>query len=211
MRHLPKIQIERVTFRGYAAILLKFEYDVMLVNICKELGAKWSESQKSWHLEDTGTNRKRVYEAFSDRAWLEWPKKRQQLEDRKEKGAAMRAHRFTTQQLNAIKSMVRLLKSLGRSPRTITTYEQLMVQLFAFLKKQPKELTNDDVVRFQSDHLVRQGYAESTQRQFVTAMRYLLESNHLPSMDITMVRGPKKSKKLPKVLSRTEVMSILSA
>ncbi|MEQ9186183.1 MAG: tyrosine-type recombinase/integrase [Cryomorphaceae bacterium] len=210
MEGKPNIKLERKSHRGFYAILLHFHYDVVLVNICKQIGARWSQSQRAWYVPDDEQNRTAMIRAFKGHAWLAWPKLEVSQKHRRKKASDLDKDPLTPEQEKALNKLERLLISQGRSPSTVDSYGNLCKNMFIFLKKEPSHLSNDDVIRFQSEYLVRREYAESTQRQFATAVRYLMEANHMPWMDISRIKGPRKSKRLPKVLSRTEVMAILS-
>jgi len=211
MRNLPPITLERTTYQGMRVILLHFPYDVQLVNRCKDMSAKWSQSNRCWYVLDVEEGRVKLMQTFKGHAWLHWPVAQKQRAERKEQVEQLAKKPLTPPQSAALEQMHRLLVSLGRSESTVVTYEQLMEKMLRYLDKPPLDLVQDDIIRFQSDHLVAQRYAESTQRQFVTAARYFLEANHLPALDTSKVKGPRKAKALPKVLTRSEVMAILSS
>jgi site-specific recombinase XerD len=113
-------------------------------------------------------------------------------------------------QEEAVLNLIRFLKIKGRSERTVITYEQLARKFFRYIQKSPTAVTNRDVIRFQTDYLIANNYAASTQRQFATTIRLLFEANDLQRLVIDKVDAPRKEKRLPKTLSRTEIMHLLS-
>ena len=83
---------------------------------------------------------------------------------------------MTESQLTYLKNMERLLSSLGRSANTIDIYMHMCTLMFVYLKKDPAAIDNRDIIRFQSEFLVKEGYAESTQRQFASAVKMLYKA-----------------------------------
>lgn len=207
---LPFIRISFEHRNGVSRIFLRFDYDVDLINRCKQIRARWSPEDRAWYLTDTKQNLLSLEEQFDGIAHLRWPAEFQNKRDQQAAWFAIKGHRLSEAQTEAILHLVRYLKIKGRSKSTVDTYEQLARKFFLFTQKDPKELRNKDVIYFQTDHLIKNGYANSTQRQFITTMRMLFEANDLPLLVIDKVEGPKKEQRLPKVLSRTEIMALLS-
>jgi len=179
MKEVPVIQLNRKSHRGFRAIILEFSYNEALVGPCKEIGAKWSPSITSWYVPDGATQRQALIEGFKGRAWLRWPSKEpsnREVEQRRQRAGKLLQGEMTESQLTYLKNMERLLSSLGRSANTIDIYMHMCTLMFVYLKKDPAAIDNRDIIRFQSEFLVKEGYAESTQRQFASAVKMLYKA-----------------------------------
>lgn len=110
------------------------------------------------------------------------------------------------------KEMVRVLRLRQRSLRTERTYMHWLRQFYRFMKgKSPSRLDGQDVVDFLSHLAVEKKVAAATQNQAFNAL--LFAYRHILHKDIenlnNTVRAPRR-KSLPVVLSKPEVMSLLS-
>ena len=110
------------------------------------------------------------------------------------------------------KEMKRVLRLRQRSLRTEKSYMHWLRRFYRFLKgKSPAQLNSQDVVDFLSYLAVERKVAASTQNQAFNAL--LFAYRHILNKDIenlsNTVRAPRR-KTLPVVLSKSEVMSLLS-
>lgn len=110
------------------------------------------------------------------------------------------------------KEMRRVLRLRQRSQRTEQTYMQWLRRFYRFLKgKPPTQLDGQDVVNFLSYLATDRNVAASTQNQAFSAI--LFAFRHILNKDIenlgNTVRAPRR-KSLPTVLSKNEVMTLLS-
>lgn len=108
--------------------------------------------------------------------------------------------------------MVRVLRLRQRSLRTEKSYMHWLRRFYRFLHgKSPAQLDSQDVVDFLSHLAVERKISASTQNQAFNAL--LFAYRHILHKDIdnlnNTVRAPKR-KSLPVVLSKPEVMSLLS-
>lgn len=96
------------------------------------------------------------------------------------------------------------------SASSIRTYTE-MVTVFA-VKMQPKplqELTNDDVVWFVNNFVLGNGLSFSYQNQLVSAIKLFFREVVKSKIDIDKLQRPKREHKLPNVLSKKEVATLL--
>jgi integrase/recombinase XerD len=110
----------------------------------------------------------------------------------------------------SIRDFRQWLKHKRYSASSIRTYTE-MVTVFA-VKMQPKplqELTNDDVVWFVNNFVLGNGLSFSYQNQLVSAIKLFFREVVNSKIDIDKLQRPKREHKLPNVLSKKEVATLL--
>ena len=110
-----------------------------------------------------------------------------------------------------LEKMRRAIRVRHYSIRTEEAYLRRVRRFFALTRRQPKELSSDEINRFHTDLAVRGRVAASTQRQALSAILFLyrevLKTDPPWIDDIVRARQPKR---LPTVLSREEVAALLA-
>jgi len=100
------------------------------------------------------------------------------------------------------------LKISQNSEYTIRNYLQANSELMKFVKKEPEQITTDDLKLFMADKLSER--SSSSVILFLSAIRYAY--SNILSKDITVgIKRPKKERKLPAVLTQTEVLELLAS
>ncbi len=100
------------------------------------------------------------------------------------------------------------LKISKNSPNTIKFYIMKNKEFLDFIKKQPLEVSEDDVKQFLAEKLSDR--AASSIIQFLAAIKYAYGA--IFKKDITGgIRRPKKEKKIPTVLTKEEVSKFLKS
>lgn len=150
--------------------------------------ARWSNSHKYWHLPDTDENRLHFKIPL--------------------------AHTLVPNE-EGIKSLVvfkNYLLSKRYSPNTVATYcEALKSFLTYFNTKSVKEITNDDVILFNTDFILKNNFSSSYQNQIVNSIKLFFKTVEEKTIEIDKIHRPKREKTLPNVLSKEEVKQILNA
>ncbi len=100
------------------------------------------------------------------------------------------------------------LKISKKSIYTIRNYVDANSKLLAFSKKQPEEMTTEDVKAFMAEHLSEK--ASMSIIMFLSAAKYAYSK--LLSRDITVgIERPSREKKIPIVLSKDEVKKLIDS
>ncbi len=77
--------------------------------------------------------------------------------------------------------------------------------------KELKEVSNDDLTRFNNDYILASGYVASFQNQVVNAIELSAKVIDARRLNPDLIHRPKRTKVLPNVLSKEEVKRILEA
>jgi integrase/recombinase XerD len=170
-------------------IAVCFEPQKELIQRFKQLkGARWSATLKVWHLPDTEEYRKQfgISTYFNNLISQE-----------------------TIQKLEYFETWLRS-KRYGES--TIKTYTDVThVFLTYFKDKQVEAITNDDVVLFNNEYILKRQLSSSYQNQFVNGIKLFFETVENRKIVVSLILRPRIEHHLPNVLSKQEVKAILEA
>lgn len=98
------------------------------------------------------------------------------------------------------------------SENTIKTYtEAIQTFLKYYHLKNPAEITNTDLIEFNRNYILRNGYSTSFQNQVINAVKLFFTRTQNHRFEIEKVERPRREHKLPNVLSKEEVSAILTA
>ena len=107
-----------------------------------------------------------------------------------------------------LESYQEMLYARGYAQNTINTYTNMMCKLLSHLHPTPPhELTIIQINKYRAAHLFQQ--ANSTQRQFVSALKLLLQHFNNPIQPDTLVR-PRANQTKPKVIAVEEVIRMIA-
>jgi integrase/recombinase XerD len=176
-----------VKHKGESRIAVYFEKNAeWIVRIKKLDDVRWSRSLKAWHLPDNEENRKRFK--------IDLPIVLSEIH------------------LQKIEQFKRWLSSKRYSVNTIKTYSDA---LHTFLKyyhdKNIEQITNEDVIAFNNDYILKNNFSSSFQNQVVNSIKLFFSQLQGANINVELVHRPKREKLLPNVLSKEEIKQILNA
>lgn len=104
------------------------------------------------------------------------------------------------------------MRSKRYSERTINTYKDALKSFFVFFNTYTiAELTNDDVIRYNNEFIIKNKLSASYQNQITNAIKLYFKTIKYTKIEIDKIHRPKRAKVLPNVLSKEEVKTILEA
>jgi len=101
------------------------------------------------------------------------------------------------------------LTSRKYSPKTIKTYAHYNENLLRFTRKNPIEITNEDIRNYLSYLASNKNFSASTLNIVINALK-LYYGDILKKNFVFEIKRPRKDQKLPVVLSREEISRLLS-
>ena len=178
-----------IVHKGEKRIAVYFEKNADLISCIKKIdGARWSQQKMAWHVPDTEKNRSRLklipisYSLPS------------------EEGIAQ------------IEKFKQWLRSKRYSESTITTYSEALKSFLVFYREKPvAAITNEDVIVYNNDYVLKNNLSSSYQNQIVNAIKLYFATVRETKIEIDKIHRPKREKVLPNVLSKEEVKLILNA
>jgi integrase/recombinase XerD len=98
------------------------------------------------------------------------------------------------------------------SQNTIKTYSDALEVFFRFFNDKPPENINiDDLIQFNTEYILKKKLSASYQNQVINAIKLFYRNRFNRSMEVDFIQRPRREKRLPNVLSKDEVKSILEA
>lgn len=172
---------------GKSIILIQFERDNALNERVKKLAdVKWSQTKRAWYVPDTPEYRSRF-------------KLEQEV-------------KLTDEQLTKQKAYKDWLSSKRYSASTIKTYTEALSTFLKYYHHKPiVEITNNDIIAFNNDYILKNELSASYQNQIVNAIKLFFKTIEQSKIDISLVHRPKRYNPLPKVLAIEEISKIINA
>jgi len=175
--------------KGSPRIAIYFEKNAALIARIKTFeDARWSASNKYWHLPDTEANRLHFNLPL--------------------------AHTLVpnAEGITSIETFKRYLLSKRYSPNTINTYSEALKSFLTFCNtKAIKDITNEDVILYNNDYILKHNLSSSYQNQIVNAIKLYFKIVKETAIEIDKIHRPKREKVLPNVLSKEEVLKIIDS
>ncbi len=170
-------------------IAVYFEKNAELIARIKKLeGSRWSQSLSVWHLPDTEENRIK----------FKLPLAACSLPNEEAIAALIQFKNY--------------LRSKRYSESTLTTYSEALKSFLLFYREKPvAEITNEDVIIYNNEYILKNNLSASYQNQIVNAIKLYFKTIKETKIDIEKIHRPKRAKLLPNVLSKEEVKAILES
>ena len=184
-----KWESKLIKHNGTFRLAIIFEKNAELIARVKLIeGSRWSQSLAVWHIPDTEENRIR----------FKIPLHQQTVPS--EEGILQ------------IEKFKQWLLSKRYSESTITSYTEALKSFLVFYRDKPiSEITNEDVIVYNNDYILKNNLSASYQNQIVNAIKLFFQTIRETKMMVDKIHRPKRSKLLPNVLSKEEIKLILNA
>ena len=184
-----KWESKLIKHNGTFRIAIIFKKNAELIARIKTVeGSRWSQSLGVWHIPDTEENRVR----------FKIPLHFQTVPS--EEGILQ------------IEKFKQWMRSRRYSESTITTYTEALKSFLVFYREKPiVEITNEDVIVYNNDYILKNNLSASYQNQIVNAIKLFFQTIRETKMMVDKIHRPKRAKLLPNVLSKEEVKAILNA
>lgn len=204
MEKLPKIFLEQKTHRKENQLLIQFSYHKKLIALVMSIkGSYWSKSLNTWYIKYSQENLQTILTVFKDITIVVTSKLHKK---------ELFTRNLTKEQKNLLNNFYLFLKGKRYSQSTIKTYTFFIADFVNFYRKIPlNNLTNRAVELFIENIFITRNYSISTQRQFISALKIFIVFYPYTEINDLVLERPKKSRKLPSVLSQEEVLKIISS
>jgi integrase/recombinase XerD len=208
-----KIFLEPFSYEGRERIAIRFRYDEKIIRRVRSFpGRMWCKDHKVWHIHYTKDKLVALKEYLSsediiidDSAF--WAGEGLSQYTSKQ---IIETQEISDVHLKHINWFMKWLRSRRYSDRTIESYIALLKNFLLFFNNgDVGEITNEDIVRFNHELIIRNRYSISYQRQMVSAIKLFYQQIERKRLDITKLERPRKEKKIPIVFSKEEVRNII--
>ncbi|TVZ28136.1 site-specific recombinase XerD [Gillisia sp. Hel_I_86] len=185
--------------RNVLRIGIAFKYNDALKSYLKELPqVKWTKTHSCFYVEFTQENKEKIYEHLQKfECSLDY--------------SSLQSYRIDPRVEASLKEFNSYLQGKRYSKSTIATYCTFILKLLKFQKKPISAYQHRDLELFIEKEIAKPGYAISTHRQCISALKHFEKLHKLEALNVDAIDRPHKSKYLPVVLSKEEVIDIFRA
>lgn len=202
------VKLEPLKHRGLDAIAIRYDYNISIKETVKKLGAKWTKTHRCYYIENTINNKKALYHSLKNIGcnldYSAMPKKVPKDKKATPLEIMPKSH---AEALNTFKDY---LFGQRKSASTIHTYSNF-IELFLkfYSRRELSSLTLRDVEEFLEQVIAKRGYSISSHRQCISSLKHFSKLKLNINFNPEDLFFPKKDKKLPVVLSSTEIVLLL--
>ena len=218
----PVITLANDTHHSKPVVSLRFEKDYDLISKVKTLkGASWSQSQAFWYIPQSEFKLSKVFDALQSVAYLDYSGLKENAKSiinehdkPKDKNSVHRgvADKLSPETESKIEEFSKWMLHKRYSQATIKTYIGTLKNFLLFTAKKPvSEITNQDVVNYVNDVIIRNNLSFAYQNQTVNAVKLFFREVMHAKIETEKIERPRPEHKLPNVLSKAEVKAILEA
>uniref|UniRef100_UPI0028BD21EA site-specific integrase n=1 Tax=Flavobacterium sp. TaxID=239 RepID=UPI0028BD21EA len=138
-------------------------------------GSKWNYKLHIWHLPDTEENRIRFRLKLKNELLP------------------------SSEGIKAIEKFTKYLRSKRYSENTLKTYVDSLRSFLVFYNTKPiSDISNEDVITYNNDYIIRNQLSASFQNQIVNAIKLFFRSIENKTIDPELIHRPKREKKITK-------------
>ena len=197
--------------RNELMILIKFAYDPEIKERVKQFEqVKWSSTHGCYYVLFTAEIKKKLFLHLSSRGWFIDYSQLSRISAPEEKVAEKVV--FNRDQKRLLHKYVAYLRGQRLSESSVRTYYTFVYKLVDFIGEKPlSNLIKRDVELFVEQRIAAKNYAISTHRQCMSAIKHFLDLHPEIQIESPNLKRPPKSRYLPTVLSKEEVLRILTA
>lgn len=204
---LYEITLRKIVHRNRLRIAIEFEYNYALIQQVKKIeGIRWSRTLKCWYVDDRREMLKKIHSVLAGKAIIN----EKLLDKTVNKKGLIKNRELTDESKKYIDSYERFLRGKRYSESTVRTYSTFIADFINYHEnKEVSQFSNRDVELFCENFLAPNHYSVSTQRQFISALKLLTQFSPEVEIEELQLKRPRKSRTLPTVLSKEEVLQLL--
>lgn len=216
-----QVVISKVFHREKERFLIHVENVEELNRAVRSLpDVKWSRTMKGWTVLNNRTNLRLILSAFKGKAWVDYSQIFNKENDKKEAiikevtkvNAKSSLGEINQDQERKVKDFENWMTSNRYSQSSINTYVDMVRTFFRFYNdKTIEEIENEDIVFFNNQYILANSYSSSYQNQMISAIRLFYSRIERRKLILEEIERPRKEHKLPNVLSKEEIKSILES
>ncbi|SNR61193.1 Site-specific recombinase XerD [Lutibacter agarilyticus] len=205
---LPTLLLKKVEHRNKVQLLVLFDFNFKMKEQIKALGGYyWSQSLKGWYTPFSSENVTILKEALKDSASF---KLDASVYESISVIPLRKQRNISEENKNVLRLFVKYLKGKRFSESTVKTYFTFVADFFDYIQDTELESVNNRTIElFIEDVFIPRKYSISTHRQFISAMKVFKAFYPESKIDEIQLKRPKKSKLLPTVLSKEEIIDLL--
>ncbi|MDP2362141.1 MAG: site-specific integrase [Ignavibacteria bacterium] len=212
----PKVILKSGKHHNNDVVFLIFPKDAQLIAAVKTLGvACWSQTQRKWYIKKNEFDLSKLFAVLKEKAFIDYSGLNEKtiIKKNDEKKETLRIQTSIPLEIEQGLTKLKLWMTHKRySESTIATYLDGAKSFLVFIHPKPiVSVTNEDVVLYVNEYIIKRGLSFSYQNQVVNAIKLFFKEIVRCSLDVDKIERPRRENKLPNVLSKEEVKLILNA
>lgn len=209
----PVIKLAVNEHDGEQRLFADFPYNKELIAIVKQVpGARWSSTKKQWHFNLHKQVLELLKQKFIHKAILDSSLLKKQWVELQEKERQEKFADVETETVKAIDYFKLWMEQKRYSPQTVKNYLGQLIQFLTYHQpKNYKDITVEDVERYNHNVIIKNGLSVSFQRGLVGVIKLFYSQVRNSKMNLDKLQRPFKEYTLPEVLSKEDVQKLISA
>jgi integrase/recombinase XerD len=181
------IVVQLVEHHSGARIALYFKNTAELNSLVRAIpGARWSRTLKAWHIADVETHRIMCKVLSIDR----------------NTNAIKNNRKINTETRELLNKYTNWMEVKRHSKSTIESYTNALPVFFSdYHTKHADEITNKDVMDFNTHYILKKNLSATYQSQFINALKLFYQTVKDHKLAIDQLIRPQQGHKLPKVIN----------
>lgn len=210
-----EIILERLWHKNKECIAVKFNYDAAVLTLLKTIsGGRWSKTHKAWLFDHSRQLTRDIHKLLLQGNTITFKDNLKDLSNagiNKELKAVAGIGLLKDESAKKIKEFESWMHSKRYSVNTVGTYsDAIKIFLRYFEGKAFSEISNNDVIIFNNEYILKNKFSSSYQNQVVNAVKLFFRTVENKLIETEKVHRPKRQKLLPNILSKEEVKELLS-
>lgn len=191
------ITAKLVTHDNQPRIALYFANTATLNQLVRAMpGARWSRTLKAWHIADVEMHRNACKLPPSN----------------SNTNAIKNNLKISTKTQELLNKYTNWMEVKRYSKSTIESYTKALLVFFSYHHlKNVDQITNQDVMDFNTHYILKKDLSATYQSQFINALKLFYQTVKNHKIEIDKLIRPQQGHKLPKVISEEEVAAIINA
>ncbi len=192
-------------------LFIKTAYNSEIIKHLKHLGAKWDRYQKWWYLPIEKGVLDKLFREFKGIAFLDIQAMKRNSNI---KGSKIDLHdllELSEAQTTAINAYKAKLERRRYSPHTIKMYMNYFEKFLNYFKEiDPEKIQADEIQNYLLFLIRKKGIGISMQNQIINSIKFYYEQVLGREKKVYWLDRPRKEKKLPNVINKSEIKSMLA-
>ncbi len=206
----PVITLANDFHHDTSVVRLCFEKDFALIAKVKTLkGATWSQSQGFWYIAKGDFKLNSVFETMKDVAWVDYSALKSNTPNEVPKTEKQKPD--SKPQITLPEAYTNLLEQKRYAENTKAIYQSYFADFIRrFDGRDLKEVTKEEINGYILELIREKKISSSQQNQRINAIKFYYEKVLGRQKEYYDIERPRKEKRLPSVLSKTEVVKIIA-
>ncbi|GET28165.1 tyrosine-type recombinase/integrase [Prolixibacter sp. SD074] len=212
----PTIVLEKARHRDKTVVTLRFGYDQKVIDSVKQVaGARWGQTMGCWYVPEGQFDLHAFFEALKGMAYVDYSelKKRNGKQPTQRPGSIkprynlknIKSH-VSPEVKTKIQSFKKWMEQKRYAANSVKTYIHQLEIFFGFHQnKTPETITDNDIMHFNTEFIMKNGLSATFQNQTVSALKQFYQFHYNRRIVSEKIERPIKGKPLPKVFSKEDL------